>query len=189
MSKLDAIRTMLQKVLATFARISTDKALLEYDGDEEIEVGMTVHGVGEEGNQFDLEDGEYKADDGTVYVVAENKVTEIREPEVNETTGDDVQAESEGDQVPSGVTAETQEPEAEPEEDRDERIANLEAEISRLEQRIGELEEENNQLRDQIKELENKSAAPPASESFENISKIPSTGNKNLDRLNRILNA
>ena len=70
-----------------FERISTDKALLETE-DDEIKVGSSVHGVDEEGNPFNLEDGEYKTDEGIVYVVADGKVSEIREPE--ETTGDDV---------------------------------------------------------------------------------------------------
>ena len=87
MSKLNAIRTLLQKALMAFERISTDKALIEFDGDE-LEVGMDVHGVDEEGNPFNLEDGEYKTDEGIVYVVADGKVAEIRDPE--ETTGDDV---------------------------------------------------------------------------------------------------
>lgn len=98
MSKLDKIRTMLQSIIAQFERISTDKALLEWDGDDELEVGMSVHGVDEEGNTFNLEDGEYVASDGTVYVIAEGKVSEIREAdgvEEDETTGDDVQPEDE----------------------------------------------------------------------------------------------
>ena len=97
MSKLDAIRTLLQKALMAFERISTDKALIEFDG-EALEVGMEVHGVDEEGNSFNLEDGEYTADDKTVYVIKEGKVEEIREAdgvEEDETTGDDVQPEDE----------------------------------------------------------------------------------------------
>lgn len=97
MSKLDAIRTLLQKALMAFERISTDKALIEFDGDA-LEVGMEVHGVDEEGNSFNLEDGEYTADDKTVYVIKEGKVEEIREAdgvEEDETTGDDVQPEDE----------------------------------------------------------------------------------------------
>lgn len=89
---------MLQSIIAQFERISTDKALIEWDGDDELEVGMSVHGVDEEGNIFELEDGEYVASDGTVYVIAEGKVSEIREAdgvEEDETTGDDVQPEDE----------------------------------------------------------------------------------------------
>ena len=144
----------------TFERISTDKALLEWDGEGDLEVGMAVHGVDEEGNTFNLEDGEYRADDGTVYVVAEGKVTEIREPEVNETTGDDVQPEAETAEETQQETAEAAEEapqaEEEPEEDpRDEQIRNLEAEVARLER-------ENGELRERIAELEDKPAAEPA---------------------------
>ena len=97
MSKLEKIRTALQSILAEFARISTDKALIEFDG-EELEVGMSVHGIDEDGNTFDLEDGEYKTEDNTVYVIKEGKVDEIRESDgetESETTGDDVQPEEE----------------------------------------------------------------------------------------------
>ena len=97
MSKLNKIREMLQGILAQFERISTDKALIEFDGDE-LEVGASVHGIDEEGNSFDLEDGEYKTDDGTIYVVKEGKVDEIRETDgevEDETTGDDVEPENE----------------------------------------------------------------------------------------------
>lgn len=182
MTKLQRVRELLQKALLSFERISTDKALIESD-DEEIVVGSSVYGIDEEGNRFNLENGEYRTDEGTVYVIEDGKVVEIREAEVEETTGDDVQPESEGDQVPSGVTAETQEPEQEPEEDpRDERIRNLESEVARL-------EEENGALRERIAELESKPAAFSAAEDFEHATRVEKTGNKRLDNLNRILNS
>ena len=171
----------------TFERIATDKALLEWDGEGDLEVGMAVHGVDEEGNSFNLEDGEYKADDGTVYVVSEGKVTEIREPDgqsESETTGDDVQPEAETAEETQQETAESaeEEPQAEEEDPRDEQIRNLEAEIARLER-------ENGELRERIAELEDKPAAEPATEEFEKVNKVEKTGNKRLDNLNRILNA
>ena len=179
---------MLQKVLATFERIATDKALLEYDGDE-LEVGMAVHGIDEEGNSFELENGEYRAEDSTVYVIEDGKCVEIREDVKEDTTGDDVQPEDITDEAENEPEqenledneepAEEQEPEADP---RDERIANLEAEVARL-------EEENGALRERIAELENKPAAEPAAEEFEKVNKVEKTGNKRLDNLNRILNA
>lgn len=171
-----------------FERISTDKALIEFDGDE-LEVGMAVHGVDEEGNPFNLEDGEYTTEDGTIYVVADNKVAEIREVEKEPETGDDVQPEEETEAVekepemeaeePAEEEAPAEEPEADP---RDEKIANLEAEVARL-------EEENGALKERIAELEGKSAAEPATEEFERVNKVEKTGNRKLDNLSRILNA
>lgn len=185
MSKLEKIRTALQNILAQFARISTDKALIEYDGDE-LEVGMAVRGIDEEGNSYELENGEYKTDDGTIYVIEDGKCTEIREVEVEDTTGDDVQPEDVTDEIRDEENAEEEpaeeaEPEAE-EDPRDERIRNLEAEVARL-------EEENGALRERIAELEGKSAAEPATEEFEKVNAPIKTGNKKLDNLSRILNA
>ena len=186
MSKLNAIREMLQKVLATFERLATDKALLEYDGDE-LEVGMAVHGIDEEGNPFELENGEYRADDGTVYVIEDGKVIEIREVEnTQETEPEEAPAEEPAPEEPQ-VTAENAEEEPQSEEEpeadpRDQRIADLESEIARL-------EEENGALRERIAELENKPAAEPAEAEFEKVNAPVKTGNKKLDNLSRILNA
>ena len=177
MSKLEKLRTALQNILAQFERISTDKALIEYDG-EELEVGAAVHGVDEEGNPFNLEDGEYTVEDGTVYVIAEGKVVEIREVE-KEPEAPAAEAPQETVENAEEVPQSEEEPEADP---RDQRIADLEAEVARL-------EEENGALKERIAELENKPAANPASEDFENVNKVEKTGNAKTDRLLRIINA
>lgn len=83
MSKINKIKAMLQNVLAQFAKMSTDKGLLSY-AEDEIAVGVSVMIVDEEGNETKPEDGEYKADDGTVYVIEDGKVVEIREVETEE---------------------------------------------------------------------------------------------------------
>lgn len=183
MSKLNKIREMLQKALMTFDRISTDKALIEYDGEGEIEIGMAVHGIDEEGNEYELENGEYRTAEGVVYVIEDGKVSDIREdekPAEPEAPAEEPVAEPEAEPEQN---AEEDEPEAEPEEDpRDEQIRNLEAEVSRL-------ETENGELRERIKELEEKPQANPVEEDFENVTKVQKTGNKKLDNLARIVNA
>ena len=68
------------------------------------------------------------------------------------------------------------------EEDKDKKIEDLEAEVARL-------ETENGELKERIKELEDESAAEPVQEDFEKVVTTGSTGNKGLDRLNRILGA
>lgn len=181
MSKLDKIRVMLQSVLATFERISTDKGILSFDGDE-LEVGMSVSVVDEEGNETPAPDGEYTTSEGTVYVVVDGKVEEIREPE-----GETEEAPA-AEETP--VEAEDAEPEAEPEADpRDERIANLEAEVARLEEELGAARERIAELERENEELKNKPAAESATEEFEKVNTPKLTGSKKLDRLNRILNA
>lgn len=184
MSKINKIKALLQSVLAQFAKLATDKGLLSFDGDE-LEVGMSVMLVDEEGNESVPEDGEYKVEDGTVYVIADGKVAEIREAEnEQDAIGDDVLPEPEVREEENEDAPE--ETPAEPEVDeRDERIANLEAEVARLER-------ENGELRERIAELEAKleePAAAPAEEQFDNINKVAKTGNGKLDNLSRILNS
>ena len=204
MSKLNKIREALKSILAQFERIATDKALIEYDGDE-LEVGMSVHGIDEEGNEYTLEDGEYRSSEGIVYIVKEGKVEDIREdekpgePEAEPETPEaepeapaeepapEEPAEDEPQNEDEPAEEEPQnepEPEAEQESEdpKDEQIRNLEAEIARLEQ-------ENGELKERIKELEEKPQANPVEEDFENATKPQKTGNKKLDNLARIVNA
>lgn len=184
--KLGKLKIALQKILAeTFAQVSTNKGILAWDGEAQMpEVGESVYSFDEDGNQISVEDGDYVLDDGTTIVVVDGKVSEIRDPEKGDTeqpTEETPAEEGEGgnDNV---EPVEEDADEEQPVDDRDERIANLEAEIARL-------EEENGALKERIKELEEKPAAAPAEEEFKRVNKLESTGNKRLDNLTRILNA
>ena len=180
--KLAKIRTMLQKALMAFGAISTDKGLLSYASDGELpEIGEAISIVDEEGNETPAEDGEYGLEDGTVIVIADSKVSEIREPEkVEETPAEEpVQAEDEepAEETPAEEPASVDEVDA-----LKERIANLEQEVARL-------ETENGELRERIAELEKEPAAEPATEEFEKVVTVEKTGNAKLDKLNSILSA
>ena len=67
--------------------INTDKGVLSYEG--ELAVGTEVTVAGENGEEVAAPDGEYVAEDGRTIVVAEGKVTEIKDaapapqPQVN----------------------------------------------------------------------------------------------------------
>ena len=190
--KLTNIKTALAKILAQFERVSTDKGLLSFDGDE-LEVGMNVSLVDEEGNETPAPDGEYATNEGIIYVIADGKCAEIKEVAKEDTTGDDVQPEdvtSEEENTPEEPAEEPEAPAEEPEaDDKDERIANLEAEVARLEEELGAARERIAELERENEELKNKPAAAPAEEEFEKITKPEKTGNRKLDNLNRILNA
>ena len=82
MGKLEKIKIMLQSMIATFNQISTDKGILSYDGDE-IEVGIGVTVVDEDGNTKPAEDGEYYLGEGDkrTIVVENGVIKEIIEPE------------------------------------------------------------------------------------------------------------
>lgn len=288
MSKLENIKAKLAKILASFDRMSTDKGILEWEGDDELTVGSPVHIIDEDGNEQAAEDGEYKNAEGDVFVVADGKVSEIRETE-NDNESEDVETEEvsaskekfnkvkaafeasyeekemkiaeairakgldawlieagddyaiaevwndedgnwhyerfaiswdeegnvvvgeseevksmfvpvdakspfeeesneeneENEEPKAEEMASEEEPVEEPaaeEEDKDKKIEDLEAEVARL-------EEENGELKERIKELEDESAAEPVQEEFEKVVNTNATGDKGLDRLNRILSA
>lgn len=80
MSKINDIKMLLRSILTSFNSVSTDKGAVVYEGDE-LEVGASVHGVDEEGNEIPLEDGNYVAENGDTIVIADGKVTDIIKPE------------------------------------------------------------------------------------------------------------
>ena len=83
MGRFNRFKAALLKAFAEFASITTDKGILAWDGDEDLKVGDNVYIEDEEGNRTPAEDGEYKTDDNKTIVVAEGKVAEINDPEVD----------------------------------------------------------------------------------------------------------
>ena len=81
MSKLAKIRAALQKVLATFGAVTTDKGVLAWDGDEDLKAGDGVFIEDQDGNRTEAADGDYRTEDGKTIVVENGQVAEIRDPE------------------------------------------------------------------------------------------------------------
>ena len=81
MSKIDRFKARLAKLLAAFGSVSTDKGVLAWDGDDDLKAGDAVYILDDEGNRTDAEDGEYVTTDAKTIVVADGKVSEIRDPE------------------------------------------------------------------------------------------------------------
>ena len=80
--KLDKIKEKLQSILLTFNRISTNKGVLQYDGDELVE-GISVRLFNTETEEESTpEDGEYYLgeEDGRTIVVESGKISKIIEP-------------------------------------------------------------------------------------------------------------
>ena len=135
----------LARLIAKFAEVSTDKGTLIYD--DELAVGIEVT---DENGEVPA-DGEYTAEDGRIIVVAEGKVTELRDPEPEETVDDAVEEVVEAEEAEP-----TAEPEAEPIQEPDEKdilIAELQAKLAEYETTISELE-------NKIKELEDAAESP-----------------------------
>lgn len=93
MSKMNKIKAMLAKLLASLASVTTDKGVLEWDGDEDLKVGDAVFVVNQDGEREAAADGDYITEDGKKIVVADGKVSEIVDQEA------EVDSEPEGEEA------------------------------------------------------------------------------------------
>ena len=188
--KLSEIKNELRKILMQFSVVKTDKAVLQYEGDELI-VGTVVKIENEDGTE-EIPTGEYVMEDGRTLVVENGEVKEIVEaPEVEPVEVVEPETEPTEEVTEPEVVDETPAEEiapeevAEPEPTAEETPAE-EAEPTELEKKITELEGKVAELEGKIAELvgrfEKMSIAKPAVEEFEQIKKVKKTGVSKIDR-------
>ena len=189
MSKLSIIKEKLSKILMQFATVKTDKAVLEYDGDE-LKEGINVYVTNEDGERTPAEDGDYTLEDGKVVTVADGKITAITEPVEEETPSEetpkeDVNAEETepegtegktGEDAPKDKTAELVDEVAKLREDLDALIAI----VNELVEKVGKDQTANDE---RLSKIEKMSAAQSAQETFETTTSktITKTGNSKID--------
>ena len=185
--KLSEIKNELRKILMQFSVVKTDKAVLQYEG-EELIVGTVVKIENVDGTT-EIPTGEYVMEDGRTLVVENGEVKEIIEaPEVEpvevvEPEAEPTEEETEPEVVEETPAEETVEPEAEPAEEETEPE---QAEPTELEKKVAELEGKIAELEGKIAELmgsfEKMSVAKPAVEEFEQIKTIKKTGISKVDK-------
>lgn len=192
MSKLEKIKAELAKLLIKYSVVKTDKAVLEYEG-EDLVAGMDVVITDEEGNKVPAEDGEYVTEDNKVITVKDGKVESIIDKAA------DVEAEEDEKKEDEPMVEEPAKEEEPMPEDKKEDEVNLEdvnTAIDELRKEVDELYkivdsllkkvgETRDEADERLKKLECKSLAKPASEEFEAISKRT---NK-FDKVSKFLNA
>lgn len=160
MAKMERIKTALARLVARvqMGSITTDKGVLFWDGDGELEVGFNVYQENENGERAAAADGNYAIEGDLLIVVADGKVADIIEAEapVEEPSAEAPAAPADGDGgdgeqtkkveraeeviVEEGDTVEeVVEEVVEETNDQDDRIAALEARIAELEGRLAEL--------------------------------------------------
>ena len=81
MSKMSKFKAALGRLLAVFGNVSTDKGVLAWDGDDDLKAGDEVFVEDQDGNRTPAPDGEYVTTDAKTIVVADGRVSEIRDPE------------------------------------------------------------------------------------------------------------
>ena len=190
MSKLEKIKAELAKLLIKYSVVKTDKAVLEYEG-EELVAGMDVYITNEDGDKVPAEDGEYLTEDNKTITVKDGKVESIVDPVAEVDAEEDEKKEDEPMVEP---IAEEPMPEDKKEdevnlEDVNTAIDELRKEVDELYKIVDSLLKKVGENRDEaderLKKLECKSLAKPASEEFEAISK---RANK-FDKVSKFLNA
>ena len=190
MSKLEKIKAELAKLLIKYSVVKTDKAVLEYDG-EELVAGMDVYITDEEGNKVPAEDGEYVTEDNKTITVKDCKVESIVDKAAEVDAEEDEKKEDEP-MVEEPMEEPMPEDKKEDEvslEDVNTAIGEMRKEIDELYKIVDSLLQKVGETRDEaderLKKLECKSLAKPASEEFEAISK---RANK-FDKVSKFLNA
>ena len=187
MSKLEKIKAELAKLLIKYSVVKTDKAVLEYDG-EELVAGMDVYITDEDGNKVPAEDGEYVTEDNKTITVKDGKVESI----VDKAAEVDAEEEEKKEDEPI-VEEPMEEPMPEDKKEDEVSLEDVNTAISEMRKEIDELYkivdsllkkvgETRDEADERLKKLECKSLAKPASEEFEALGRLQKTGNKKLDK-------
>ena len=188
MSKLEKIKAELAKLLIKYSVVKTDKAVLEYEG-EDLVAGMDVVITDEEGNKVPAEDGEYVTEDNKVITVKDGKVESIIDKAADVEAEEDEKKEDE----PMEEPAKEEEPMPEDKKEDEVNLEDVNTAIDELRKEVDELYaivdsllkkvgETRDEADERLKKLECKSLAKPASEEFEALGRLQKTGNKKLDK-------
>ena len=149
--KLNKVKQILRSLLVEMGEVSTDKGILVWNGEDELEIGVAVKGMDADGNEVDIEDGEYTTEDKKVIVVKEGKVEDIKEVE---------EQPIEEQPMPTEAEEVVETPVDEPEDDE------KDLKIKELEDTIAAKDAEIEELKAKIAELENEPAAKSAEQTF-----------------------
>lgn len=191
MSKLAKFKTMLAELLSDekevkLGSMTTDKAVLSWEGEEDLKQGDEVFVLSETGERSIPEDGEYATED-KIYVIAGGKVTEIKDKPAE---GEQTPAEGSEEKNAEQFAEEQKEGEEEKKQSLEDRVAQIENVLEQLCDYFGILrlrENEVAELRSQIEELKKTPAGEPAHKSFSKMVNTEPTGNKGIDNLRKIM--
>lgn len=190
MSKLGKLKLELAKLLASFSELKTDKGILSWPVEGEVEIGFDVYVLDENGEYIAPEDGDYVTEDGKVITLVNGKVDAITEPETEpaeETVAEEtveetpVEAAEEPETEPE-VESETEPAEEAPaEDDVRKEIDALYEIVDQLVKKVAELEGKTNETSETVVKMSKMSAALSAQEEIE-TNAIAKSGDSAIDR-------
>ena len=145
-----SFKMFFRSLLTKFGEVKTDKAVLTYDGDGELEVGMEVFVETEANDTIEYmhpEDGEYLAEDGRTIVIKDGFVEEIKDKveEPTEPTTEPTEPATENMEETTEPTTEPTEP-AEPTFDAEAAYNELVSEMQALKAELQDLKDKVNEL-------------------------------------------
>lgn len=157
------LKVMLRSILSLqLGEVATDKAVLKWDGEGELQEGMEVF-VESEGEETikPADDGEYTTEDGKVITVVEGKVASIKDPEgevaPEEAPVEEAKVEDAEEEEPVAPADEEEKPNEE-EATEEDRIAALEDKLNALTEAINQMVNAMAALEGRIGEVEGKLA-------------------------------
>ena len=185
MSKLGKLKLELAKLLASFSELKTDKGILSWPAEGEVEIGFDVYMLDENGEYIAPEDGDYITEEGKVITLVNGKVDAITEPETEPAEEPTEETPVEAAEEP--VTEPEVEPEAEPaeevpaEDDVRKEIDALYEVVNQLVKKVAELEGKTNETSETVVKMSKMSAAMSAQEEIE-TNAIAKSGDSAIDR-------
>ena len=171
-NKIAKIKAALAKALAVaFGQVTTDKGILEWDGEEDLKIGDEVYMTAEDSTRTAAEDGDYTIDDGKVIRVADGKVADIIDSEA--------EVAPETEEVETEVAEEEVEnPDTPGKESAPDAIEALRKEVNELFARVDAFETRINELTEEVERLKEAPAAEPAHDEFKRAFKPETTDKK-----------
>lgn len=149
----EKLKVVLKSLLdIKMGEVNTDKAVLVWDGEDELREGVEVFVRNEEGEVEPAADGEYVTEDNKTIVVVDGKVAEIKDPEAEVAPEAEVEAETETENVEMAEEEPEVEPADEPETNTEE--ASVEDRIAAVEERIQTIVDGINEIVNSIAALE-----------------------------------
>lgn len=168
-NQLNRSNMNFRKVFVRMRDVVTDKAVLLWDGEEDLKAGDAVY-VEEEGERKAAPTGDYMTEDGKVISVVDGKVAEIKDPkaEVASEEGAEMEAEEHAEEINEERPG-TRDDEDElwaMYNDLAKKVEELAAKVEALDGKNEQMAAENVALREQMAKFAEAPAAPPAHEQF-----------------------
>lgn len=171
---LDTMTRLFNRFLKSFVKcgsVETDKGAMYWVGEADLQIGDELFYNTENEEAVKVEDGEYRLEDGTVIVVKEGLVSEIREKDGEQEGELDMQEEEKKVECEEEVIVE-EEPAEETvvDEPKDDRYDALKADIDDLRKEHDELRGMYEDMKNTLEALLSKPAAEPIVEEFNKVS-------------------